>query len=367
MHLWKELKRRKVVQVAAIYAVVAWLIIQVVDVVNEPLRLPDWFDTVAIVLVAGGFPIAIVLGWAFEVTRTGIRKTLADEPGSDEDAAFELSGPKLNQTVKFCTAVDGVRLAYAQVGYGPPLVKTANWLSHLELDWNGPIWGHLMRDLAAKRSLTVYDERGNGLSDWDAQALSLDVFVSDLEVVIDAVGHERFALLGMSQGCAVSIAYAAKHPDRVTHLVLFGGFARDFRGENQVEAMATLIETGWARDDPTFRQLFTNSLVPDATREELNHLNELQRTTATPQGAARLFRAIHSMDVTEIAPTITVPTLVLHSRDEPGVPYHAGREMAKLIPGARFIGLESNNHILMAREPAYQQFKLELFSFLEDQ
>lgn len=365
MTFWSELKRRKVMQVAVLYVVVAWVLMQIVDVVNEPLRLPDWFDTVVIVLLAIGFPIALILAWAFELSRHGVKKTapLEDEPSSNTETMVAI--PKLHQTIRFCTTPDDVRLAYAQVGEGLPLVKTATWLSHLELDWEGPVWGHMLRDLAARRQLTVYDERGNGLSDPSPAELSLDVFVDDIEQVANAVGLEQFALFGLSQGAAVSVAYAARYPERLTHLILFGGFAHDFRGEAQVEAMATLIEHSWAGDDPTYRQLFTNSLIPDATQEELDHLNELQRVTATPENAARLFRAIHEIDVRELAPQVSVPTLVLHSREERGVPFSAGREIAALIPGARFIPLDSRNHILVEREPAYQRFKDEIFAFLE--
>ena len=194
--------------------------------------------------------------------------------------------------------------------------------------------------------------------------MSLDAFVGDLETVVKAAGLQRFALFGFSQGCAVSIAYAARHPDRLTHLILFGGFARDFRGPEQVDAMATMIEQSWGQKNPALRQYFTSSLMPNATKEEFDAFNELQRVSTSPENAARLFRAFHAIDVTALAPMITVPTLVLHARHEQGVPFEVGRQMAALIPGSRFVGLEGENHLLLEREPAYAQFREEVLGFI---
>ena len=271
---------------------------------------------------------------------------------------------KLRPTVKFCRSRDGVRLAYSTVGEGPALLKTANWLSHLELDWEGPIFGPMLRDFAGNFQVTFYDERGNGLSDWNVEGFSLDAFVADLEAVADAAGLERFALLAFSQGCSPSIAYCVKHPERVTHLVLYGGFARDFRGQQQIDAIGTLIEQGWGQKNPAFRQMFTSTLIVDATKEELDFLNELQRVSTTAQNAAKLFRTIHGIDVTALAPQVSVPTLVLHARGEAGVPFECGREMASLIPGARLVALDSENHLLLPREPTYARFMEEVLSFL---
>jgi pimeloyl-ACP methyl ester carboxylesterase len=289
-----------------------------------------------------------------------IKSTLS---GGNERATV-VSNRKLRPTVKFCRSRDGVRLAYSTVGEGPALLKTANWLSHLELDWEGPVFGPMLRDFARECQVTFYDERGNGLSDWNVEKFSLDAFVEDLEAVADAAGLNRFALLAFSQGCSPSIAYCVKHPERVTHLVLYGGFARDFRGQQQVDAIGTLIEQGWGQKNPAFRQMFTSTLIVDATKEELDYLNELQRVSATAQNAAKLFRTIHGIDVTALAPQVSVPTLVLHARGEVGVPFEYGREMASLIPGARLVALESENHIILPREPAYARFMEEVLSFL---
>jgi len=285
-------------------------------------------------------------------------------PIHGNDRVTVVNSRKLRPTVKFCRSKDGVRLAYSTVGEGPALLKTANWLSHLELDWEGPVFGPLLRDFARDSQVTFYDERGNGLSDWNVETFSLDSFVADLEAVANAAGLDRFALLAFSQGCSPSIAYCVKHPERVTHLVLYGGFARDFRGQQQIDAIGTLIEQGWGQKNPAFRQMFTSTLIVEATKEELDYLNEVQRVSTTAQNAAKLFRTIHGIDVTALAPRVRVPTLVLHARAEAGVPFECGREMASLIPGARLVALESENHILLPREPAYARFMEEVRSFL---
>jgi pimeloyl-ACP methyl ester carboxylesterase/DNA-binding winged helix-turn-helix (wHTH) protein len=276
----------------------------------------------------------------------------------------------LHQEIRFCTAPDGVRIAYAAVGQGPSLVKTANWLNHLDYDWHGPIWSHLLRALAGSYQLIRYDERGNGLSDWDVGDISLDAFVSDLETVIDAIGLKKFPLLGISQGCAVSIAYAVRHPERVTRLVLYGGYARGRRKRGQqseieqADAIVTLIREGWGQENPAYRQLFTSRFIPDATPEQARWFNELQRTTTTPQNAARIRRALDDIDVTSLLSKIHVPTLVLHCRDDALQPFEEGRRMAAGIPGSRFVGLEGRNHLILEHEPAWDRFLDEVTRFL---
>jgi hypothetical protein len=212
-----------------------------------------------------------------------------DFDGHGGPARSILASASLEQEIKYCQTSDGVRLAYAKVGAGPPLVRPAHWLGHLEYDFELPIFRHLLLGLARDFTLTRYDARGNGLSDWDVGELSLDAWVSDLDTVVDAAGLERFPLLGMSQGCAVAIAFAVRHPQRVSHLVLYGGFAvgRFKRPSNtdadreRFAAMATLMKLGWGRDDPTFRQIFTSQLLPTATRQQADAFNELQRKSLT--------------------------------------------------------------------------------------
>lgn len=278
---------------------------------------------------------------------------------------------RLNQEIKYCRAPDGVRLAYAVVGAGPPLVKTANWLNHLEYDWESPIHRYFIEELARGHSVLRYDARGNGLSDWEVERLGLDAWVTDLETVVDAAGIERFPLLGISQGCAVSIAYAARHPERVSRLVLYGGFAagrlalaQSDAERDQVAALVTLIRTGWGTDDPAFRQIFTTQLMPDATKEQAEAFNELQRKTASPECAARYLDAVARMDVRPLLSQIKCPTLVMHVRGDLRAPFEAGRRLTAGIAGARFVALEGHNHLFVGAEPAAQRFFEELNLFL---
>ena len=270
------------------------------------------------------------------------------------------------QEVHFCTASDGVRIAYAMAGQGPPLVKAANWLNHLEYDWQSPIWSNLFRKLAGQHRLIRYDERGNGLSDRDVGDISFDAFVHDLECVVEAVGLNRFALLGISQGCAVSIVYAIRHPGRVSHLVLLGGFAhgRAKRDPEDFKTRLSLVRQGWGRENPAFRQFFTSTFVPDGTPEQMQWLNDLQRITTSPENAVRIMQATSNVDVTDMLPRVTVPTLVLHCRNDAAIPFDEGRTLAAGIPGAKFVALESRNHMLLEGEPAWQKFLDETEAFL---
>ena len=278
--------------------------------------------------------------------------------------------PDMQQEIRFCTASDGVGIAYATVGQGPPLVKAANWLNHLEFDWQSPIWRHLFRDLARDHLLIRYDARGNGLSDWNVDDISFDSFVRDLETVVDAAGVERFALLGISQGCAISIAYAVRHPERVTHLVLYGGYARGRRNRGspeeieQEEAMLTLMRLGWGQENPAFRQIFTSRFMPDAAMEQVQWFNDLQRMTTSPENAVRIREVTNYVDVTDLLAKVTVPTLVLHCRNEEVAPFDEGRRMAAMIPGARFVALEGRNHLILEDEPAWHRFLEEVRGFL---
>ncbi len=277
----------------------------------------------------------------------------------------------MTQKVSFCTAPDGTRLAYAVHGSGPPLVRTATWLTHLELDWGSPVWRHWLVGLAEGNTVLRYDERGCGLSDRDVEDLSLDARVADLEAVIDAAGFERIALLGMSQGGPVAVAYAARHPERVTHLVLFATYARGrlMRDPSpsarvQAELMVSLIRMGWGQNQPAFRRLFTTLFIPDATPEQMEWFDDLQRVTTEPEIAVRIRHARNHDEVTRAASEVTSPALVLHARHDALVPFSEGRLLATLIPGARFAALESRNHVLLPDDPAWAQFRVELRAFL---
>jgi pimeloyl-ACP methyl ester carboxylesterase len=276
----------------------------------------------------------------------------------------------MEQEIRFCTAPDGVRIAYAAVGEGRPLVKTANWLNHLEFDWRSPIWMHWFAELSRDLRLIRYDERGNGLSDWAVEDLSFEAFVRDLEAVVEAAGVERFDMLGISQGCAVSVAYAVRHPERVRRLVLYGGYAEGWgiRGgpeeRERREAMVTLAQQGWGKDNPAYRQLFTTLYVPGATREEMDWFNDLQRVSASPENAVRLMRTLSRIDVRALLPQVAVPALVLHAREDAVVPFSQGRILAAGIPDARFVPLDSRNHLLLGHEPAFARFLDEVRGFL---
>lgn len=282
-------------------------------------------------------------------------------------AAAARRGPR--QTIQFCTAPDGVRIAYAAVGDGPPLVKTGHWLTHLEHDWDSPIWRPHLRALASYR-LIRYDARGNGLSDWEVPDFSFDARVRDLETVIDAAGLDRFPLLGVSQGCAISIAYAVRYPERVSHLVLYGGFARGRRrrgSEREVQtsdAVLTLMRQGWGQDNPAFRQMFTSLFIPGGTMEQMQWYNDLQRISTSPENAIRLRRASDDLDVTHLLPQVRTPTLVLHCRNDALQPFEEGRILAAGIPGARFVALEGRNHIILEGDPGWDRFLDEVRTFL---
>ena len=281
-------------------------------------------------------------------------------------AATETRSPT---EIRFCTARDGVRLAYAVTGNGPPLVRAAHWMSHLSYDWESPIWHHWIEGMEASYTLLRYDERCNGLSDWKASDVSFDTLVNDLEAVIDAAGFERFALLGISQSCAVSIAYAIRHPHRVSSLILYGGYAQGWRKRGDPreialrEALGTLMREGWGQDNPMFRQLFTHRFVPGASPEQMSWFNELQRRTTSPDNAWRLQSMAGDIDVVDLLPHVSVPTLVMHARGDAVAPFEAAKEFATGISDARFVPLDSKNHILLSHEPAFDQFLAELKAF----
>jgi class 3 adenylate cyclase/pimeloyl-ACP methyl ester carboxylesterase len=274
--------------------------------------------------------------------------------------------------VEYCRGPDGVRLAYAKVGNGPPLVKTANWMNHLQYDWELPALRHLFLDLARDFTLLRYDARGNGMSDWDVDQLSLDAWVTDLETVVDAAGLDRFPLLALSQGCAISVAFAVRHPERVSHLILYGGFARGayVRAKNEFElqkakALASLIRTGWGDDSPAYRQLFSSLFMPQATHEQLEKFSEQQRVTTSPECAYRYFETTRSLDVTDLLPQVRAPTLVMHVRGDQVQPFDAGRELAAGIPGARFVALQGQSHFLLPKDPTAARFVEEIRLFLK--
>jgi pimeloyl-ACP methyl ester carboxylesterase len=301
-----------------------------------------------------------------EAAATGPQE-LPEDHRTAPEAAF-------SQTIRFCSTPDGVRLAYAIVGQGPVLVKAANWLSHLEYDWDSPVWRHWLMALARNHTLVRYDERGCGLSDWYVDEFTLDAWVTDLETVVDALGLERFPLLGISQGASIAVEYAVRHPEKVSRLILYGGYIRGRLHRDltpaqleEMEVMIQLIRIGWGKEHAAFRQVFASLFLPEGTPEQLQAFNELERVTSSPEIAARIVNGFQAIDVQEQARQITQPTLVLHARGDLRIPFEEGRLTAATIPNARLVTLESKNHILLEEEPAWKRFLEEVNSFLKEE
>jgi DNA-binding winged helix-turn-helix (wHTH) protein/pimeloyl-ACP methyl ester carboxylesterase len=277
----------------------------------------------------------------------------------------------LRQEIRFCTATDGIRIAYSTVGHGPPLVKAANWLNHLEYEWESPVWKHWIHAISPHHTLVRYDERGCGLSDWRVPDLAFDTWVRDLETVVDALDVAPFDLLGISQGAAVAIAYAVRHPERVQHLILCGGYARGWAlRDDAVElearrALLRLVQLGWGRESPEFRRLYTSRFIPEGTPEQLEWFSELQQVSASSDNAVRLMEEFSRIDVRALLPDVRVPTTIFHCERELVVPIHEARLMATGIRGARFVPLPSRNHLLLGDEPAWPIFLRELGDVLE--
>jgi pimeloyl-ACP methyl ester carboxylesterase/DNA-binding CsgD family transcriptional regulator len=264
-----------------------------------------------------------------------------------------------------------VQLAWAEAGTGPVLVKAANWLTHLEYEWESPVWRHWIRFFAGHFRFLRYDERGCGMSDRSAGDLSFERWLEDLEAVVDAAGVEGpFTLLGISQGASVCVAYAVKHPERVAGLVLYGAYARgwsrrgDADGEREYQAITELVRRGWGRDNPAFRQVFTSRFIPGATGEQIEWFNDLCRKTASPDVAAHLLETRSRIDVTGLLGKVRAPTLVIHGRGDVVCPITEGRFIASGIPGAQFVELDSANHILLEGEPAWARFREAVLEFM---
>ncbi|KRA39324.1 LuxR family transcriptional regulator [Nocardioides sp. Root614] len=279
----------------------------------------------------------------------------------------------MTQEVRFCRADDGVRIAWARHGSGPPLLIVSCWLSHLQHDWQSPVWRHFLDDLGDLATVVRYDERGFGLSDWEVGTevadFSLSRRLADLETLVDAVGLDRFAVLGMSGGAPVALAYAHAHPERVTRMVLYGGMAAGGLQQSDdaaEEAFLAMIRAGWARPDPLFRRVFTNAFIPGANEQQMEWMDELQRTSTNTENAVCSRIARHQVDVAPLLPEVVVPTLVLHAERDRVAP-DWGPKLAAEIPDARLVMLDSANHVLLADEPAWPVFLREVGSFLGEE
>lgn len=272
------------------------------------------------------------------------------------------------QQIRFCEAPDGVRIAYAVSGAGPPLLVSTCWLSHLQHDLDSPVWQHFLRDLGRFATIIRYDERGHGLSDWDVTDHSLEARVGDLTAVADHAGLDRFALMGMAQGGPPAITYAHRHPERVTRLLFYGSYAGAVSGgadtEDELQAFAAMIRVGWARPEHHFRRVFTSLMVPGATEEQMRWLDELQRVAASATTASTALVQRSRADCVDLLPGLDVPTLVLHSLRDQMNAFAAGRLLATRIPGARLVPLDSDNHIVLGDEPAWSVLVDEVRRFV---
>jgi pimeloyl-ACP methyl ester carboxylesterase len=270
----------------------------------------------------------------------------------------------LRQSIHFCQAADNVHLAVAEIGAGRPFVKAATWLTHVEHDWVSPVWHHWLVELGRRFRYIRYDARGGGLSDRDLTGTrldDLDTWTTDLETAVDSAGADRFVLFAMSQGGGPALNFAVRHPERVSHLVLLGCYSRGMhkRGEastDEANLLRQLIRIGWDGSNPAFRNVFTTTFVPEATSEQMRWFTDLAVQTASTENALLLESAFYEKDFSELARAVTVPTMVLHARDDCAVPFAEGRRLASLIPGAEFIPLDGANHILLEDEPAWPEF-----------
>ena len=279
------------------------------------------------------------------------------------------AAPPRNE-IRFSRGRDGTRLAYARHGAGPPLIVVSCWLSHLQHDWESPVWRHFLDDLGSFTTLVRYDERGFGMSDWNVTDFTLEARLGDLEAIVDALGYERVSLLGMSDGSPVALLYAARHPDRVSRLVLYGTVCGErvvFEGEKLLEEQTYqgLVRIGWAGADPRFRRVFTQGFIPDASEEQMRWFDELQRQSTSTQNYLAARAARYREDITDEVRKIQAPTLILHAVGDRLKTFDNATEVASLIRGARLVPLDSRNHILLADEPAWHRFVDEVQAFME--
>jgi pimeloyl-ACP methyl ester carboxylesterase/DNA-binding winged helix-turn-helix (wHTH) protein len=304
------------------------------------------------------------------VPRRGFRLVCAvDEVGAERNSDSGVAAT-VEQQVRFTRSADGTRIAYAETGSGYPLVRAGHWLTHLEYDWHSPIWRPLLDRLSRDFRVVRYDQRGNGLSDWDPPEYSLERFVDDLAAVVDAASPERVALYGTSQGAAVAIAYTCRFPDRISHLILQGGYeaGRLIRSSvserSEGEALMTLLRQGWGKPESAFLKMFSAMFIPDGTKEEIDAVAELQRMTTTAENALRIREAVDRFDVRHLLANVAPPTLVLHARNDSVHPMDQGRKLAAGIRGARFIMLESANHVILPHEPAWEVMLSAIHDFV---
>ena len=291
----------------------------------------------------------------------------------DDSVATYAQSTTINQHVSFCNSQDGVRLAYATTGSGYPLMRVGHWLTHLEHDWHSPIWRPFLEELGKEFKVTRYDQRGNGLSDWDAESFRLEDFTNDLESVVNSTSLTQFALYATSQGVPIAINYAIRHPERISHMILHGGYVRGRSRrtspseKEQGEALLTLMRHGWGESGSPFLKAFSSMYIPDATREQVDSLVELQKLTTSPENAIKIRIAVDEFDVSDLLERVTVPTLVIHAQDDGVHPLEQGKDLASGIKGARFQLLNSANHAILQHESAWEILHQEIRKFVLSQ
>lgn len=304
------------------------------------------------------------------IARKGIRFVgeVREQAGAGQPAAMR-GAENERQEITFARASDGVNVAIGRSGEGPVLLKTANWLNHLEFDWQSPIWAPLFSRLAERLCLVRYDGRGSGLADRDAADISFGGFLRDLDAVTATIKPEKFALLGLSQGVAGAIAYAVNNPERVSKLILYGGYARgrnrsgDAGDREKGEALLALMRQGWGAEGSAFMRAFSSIYLPNGTAEQIRWFSEMQRMATSGEVAAKLRAACDDIDVADLLPRVRVPTLVLHARNDNVVPYAQGRAIAAAIPDAKFVTLETENHVPLPGDPAWDKLVGEILEF----
>jgi DNA-binding winged helix-turn-helix (wHTH) protein/pimeloyl-ACP methyl ester carboxylesterase len=298
----------------------------------------------------------------------GSRSLTSGAKAPDQQAP---NGISRDQEITFCRTKDGVDLAVASAGQGMPLVRPCRWFTHVEHEWHNPFRADLYHFLADRFRLIRYDGRCNGLSDWDVADVSFEALQHDLDTVVDALGLRSYALLGISQGSSLSIAHAVRYPERVSKMVLHGGYAlgwskRAPRRGLDVKTFLTLMREGWGDEHSAFQKMLCTGMLPNASAEMIRWLAELQRAASSPENTVRLRGTFDEIDVIALLPEVSVPTLVMHCRHDNLVPFEEGRRIATLIPNAKFVSLDSENHVPLPGEPAWQKFIAEIEAFLSD-
>ena len=300
-----------------------------------------------------------------------VYKIIVDEECLNQDNSISKILTEVDQEIRYCSSNDGTIIAYAKVGDGPPIIKAPNFMTSLEHDWRSPIWNHIYRFLAKKHTLIRFDQRGNGLSDWDVADISFQLFLEDMETVINTLNIDNFPLYGVSQGCPLSIAYAVKNPQKVSHLILLGGYSkgRAKRNDPNYQANSTMeqnmILSGWENENPAFRQFFASSMIPEASKEQMDVFNNICKIATSAKNAAKISLVNDNIDVSGLLHKIDIPTIIFHCIDDARVPISESKFLAANIKNSRFIPLKSKNHLVLETDQVWDMFQNEIDQFIK--